>query len=149
MKTMDNAALEEKIIEQLENSEDRNDIILDLCEDADMNWSEAQETLERIEAENKSDIVLRQSPLLVAIALVTFIGGVALISLTIYDLVVSYNVYVSESANNPHIGYLSILFLSGGWFWERALLSLLMIVGSLRGMHDVWTAIFAKLGIFQ
>ena len=149
MSNVDNNEIKEQIVERLKNSEDKNDIILDLCEDADMNWSEAEETLERIEVENKTHIVLSQSPLLVAIALTTFVGGVVLVSATIYDLIVSYNTYISESPNSPHIGYLSMLFLSSGWFLERILLGMFMIVGSLRGMQDVWTAIFNKLGILQ
>ena len=146
MKTM---KIEGQIVERLKNSDDKNDIILDLCEDADVSWPEAESTLERIEAENKTHIVFSQSPLLVAIALTIFVGGVVLVSATIYDLIVSYNTYISESLDSPHIGYLSMLFLSGGWFLERILLGLLMIIGSLHGMQDVWQAIFEKLGIFQ
>ena len=149
MSYIDENKIEEQIVERLTNSEDKNDIILDLCEDADMSWSEAESTLERIETENKTLIVLSQSPLLVAIALTTFVGGVILVSATIYDLIVSYNTYISESLDNPPIGYLSMLFLSGGWFLERILLGLFMIVGSLRGMQDVWQAIFERLGLFK
>ena len=149
MSYIDENKIEEQIVERLTNSEDKNDIILDLCEDADMSWAEAESTLERIETENKTLIVLSQSPLLVAIALTTFVGGVILVSATIYDLIVSYNTYISESLDNPHIGYLSMLFLSGGWFLERILLGLFMIVGSLRGMQDVWQAIFERLGLFK
>jgi hypothetical protein len=149
MSNVENNEIEGQIVERLKNSDDKNDIILDLCEDADVSWPEAESTLERIEAENKTHIVLSQSPLLVAIALTIFVGGVVLVSATIYDLIVSYNMYISESLDSPHIGYLSMLFLSGGWFLERILLGLLMIIGSLRGMQDVWQAIFEKLGIFQ
>ena len=149
MSNVDNNEIKVQIIERPKNSKDKNDIILGLCEDADMNWSEAEETLERIEVGNKTHIVLSQSPLLIAIALATFVGGVVLVSATIYDLIVSYNTYISELLDSPHIGYLSMLFLSGGWFLERILLGQFMIVGSLRGMQDVWQAIFEKFRIFQ
>lgn len=147
MKTMDSAELEEKIVERLENSESLDDIILDLCENANMSWSEAETLVQRIQADKKNHIILAQSPLLVLIALATFLGGLSLISVAVYDIVTVYNAYVGSGIAS--IGFLAYLLQYGGFVWGLGLLGLAMIVGSLRGMQDVWTAIFEKFGIFQ
>jgi hypothetical protein len=147
MKTMDSAAIEEEIVERLENSESLDDIILDLCEQENIAWPEAEAIVQRIQAENKTHIVLTQSPVLVLIALATFLGGLGLISVAVYDIVTVFNAYVGSGIAS--IGFLAYLLQYGGFFWGLGLLGLAMIVGSLRGMQDVWTAIFEKLGILQ
>ena len=147
MKTMDSAELEEKILERLENGENTNDIILNLCEQENIAWPETEAMVQRIQAENKTHIVLTQSPVLVLIALATFLGGLGLISVAVYDIVTVYNAYVGSGIAS--IGFLAYLLQYGGFVWGLGLLGLAMIVGSLRGMQDVWTAILEKLGLFQ
>ncbi len=148
MDTTDSAAIKEQIVERLENGENKDDIILDLCEKTNISWSEAEAIVEQIHSEKKDQIVLAQSPLLVLIALGMFVGGLVLLGITVYDITTVYNTYVS--AKSPaSTGFLLYLFAYGGFFWELALIGIAMIAGSLRGMQDVWTAIFAKLGLFQ
>lgn len=148
MKKTDNAELEKQIVERLENGESKDDIILDLCENMNINWPEAEALVNRIQSVNENKITLAQSPLLVLIALTTFIGGVILISITVYDIISVYNSYTG--GNGPQgLGFLAYLFAYGGFFWELALLGLVMIIGSLKGMEEVWAAIFEKLGMFQ
>ena len=79
MEKTDNAELERQIIERLENGENKDDIILDLCENANMNWPQAEAMVEEVRAENQAHIALAQSPLLVSIALIIFIGGAGII----------------------------------------------------------------------
>ncbi len=149
MEKTDNAELEEQIIERLENGEDKDDMLLDLCESMNIGWPEAEALLERIEAENKNHIVLAQSPLLVLIALATFLGGLGLIGFAVFSLVAILESLLHSVGELGVIGDLVYLFAYGAQFWALALLGLGMVIGSLRGMQDVWAAIFEKLGIFQ
>jgi hypothetical protein len=147
MEKTDSASIEEEIITRLTNAEDRDKIIMDLCELKDMNWLEAQAMVESIEKQKKDQIVLGQSPVLILIALATFIGGFVLIGISVYDIIIVYNTY--GSVKTPaSAGFLLYLFTYGGFFWELALLGIAMIVGSLRGMQDIWQAIFEKIGLF-
>ncbi len=139
---------EKEIIERLENGEDRDDIILDLAERRKLDWKEAEALVDSTQAEHADDITLAQSPLLVLIALSVFIGGLFLVGVAVYDIAAVYDTFAS--AESPAgVGFFFYLFTYGGFFWEIGLLGMGMIVGSLRGLSDVWAAIFAKLGIFQ
>lgn len=150
MKTIDNAALEEKIVERLANGESQNDIILDLCEHENMSWSEAEAMLERVHAARKNHIVLAQSPLLVLIALALFIGGLGLIGFAASALSFILESLIQTAGDGLGvIGNLMYLFTYGAQYLAIGLLGLGMVAGSLRGMQDVWQAIFEKLGLFQ
>lgn len=150
--------LEKKIILRLENEDDRNEIILDLCISQDLDWKEAESIVESIQAENIVDITLEQSPVLVTLALVIFLGGVGLISFTAYNAVSMYKtIYlinntglISDPSGWESVrGFLIYLVMTGEQYFGSLILGIGMIIGSLKGMEDVWTAIFAKLGVFQ
>lgn len=146
----DNAEIEETILERLKNGEDRNNIILDLCERENMSWPEAEAMLEKIHAERNHHIVLAQSPALAVISLGTFIGGIAAVLYSVYNIVVIFLSYQQAAGGEiAFVGMILYLFTYGGLLWGVVLIGLGMIVGSLKGMQDVWAAIFKKLGIFQ
>ena len=148
MATKDNAELEGKIMERLENGDSRNDILLDLCESANMNWSEAEALLDELQAENQGHITLTQSPLLVLIALAGFIGGAGLIFYSISDLIYKYSIFQASHAGMA-LAFIGYIFASGEAILGMLILGMAMIIGSLRGMQAVWTAIFDKFGLFQ
>jgi hypothetical protein len=145
--------LEKRILQRLEDSADRNDIILELCESQGMDWREAEALLDSIHFHHAADITLRQSPLLVALALVFFLGGIGLIAYIAYDLVSFYRMLDEMpshgSSSGPFGGLLVYLSIVGAQYSGMILLALAMIVGSIKGMENVWEAIFAKLGIFR
>jgi len=143
------AELERKLLERLENNDNRNDILLELCESGDMDWREAEALLDSILTRHTVDITFRQSPLLVALALVFFFGGVGLIAYMTYDLVSVYRTLDAlpgqRSGSEPFGGLLVYLSIVGTQYFGMVLLAIAMIVGSLKGMEDVWAAIFARL----
>jgi hypothetical protein len=153
MKKMDSTELEENIVDRLENGESKDDIILDLCESENMNWPEAEATLEQIQADNQHHITLTQSPLLVSIALIIFVGGAGLIVYSIHDLILKYLLFRQADAATGGMGtafgFIGYLVLTGEGLLASGFLGIAMLIGSLRGMTDVWTAIFGRLGIFQ
>jgi hypothetical protein len=147
------AELEKKIIQRLENNDNRNDIILELCESQGLDWNEAESVVDSIQTEHEVDITLTQSPLLVFLALVIFFGGVGLMAYVAYDVVSMYKtldeIHPQTPNTGPLGGLLAYLMITGNQYFGLLVLSIAMIVGSLRGMQDVWAAIFAKLGLFQ
>jgi hypothetical protein len=150
MSNTDKATIEANLIERLANGESRDDIILALCENENMNWPEAEALLERINAEKEHHIVLAQSPLLVLIALAIFVGGVGLAVFSTYNITsVFLSYYDAKSGSLGALGMILYLFTYGGYLWFLAVLGIGMIVGSLKGMQDVWSAIFHKLGILR
>lgn len=148
---MDDPHIEEEIVERLEKVEDKDDIILDLCNRLGLDWKDVEAAVEHVHATNADDITLSQSPFLVLLALVTFIGGVGLAGYAAYSLIGAYELFVAmQSDNAGALGGFLIYLLGYGQaiFWEL-IFGAGMIVGSLTGMRDVWVAVFAKLGIFQ
>lgn len=59
-----------------QSSHDR--IIGDVCENTGMTWNEAKKLVQRVETENAQKISVRQSPMVMAMGVVTIIGGIAL-----------------------------------------------------------------------
>lgn len=150
MEKTDKETLEAVILERLASGESRDDIILDLCETKNMNWSQAEALLLKISDDQAHHIVLAQSPLLVLIALATFVGGIGLVAFSIYDIAYIFRTYwMAEREGVGALNFLLYLFMYGGKLWLLAFLGAGMILGSLRGMQDVWAAIFHKLGILQ
>ena len=144
--------IEQQIIARLEDNENRNDILLDLCESQGLDWKQAEALLDSIHAENADDITLTQSPILVLIALAIFVGGVGALFYGAAQLVAMYEFFVGLSDQNQPQGvgsFLIYLLADGAGYLGLFAIGIAMIAGSLRGMSDVWSAIFAKLGLFQ
>jgi hypothetical protein len=150
MTTNTSDQLELEIIKQLKSGEDKDDLILLVCERAGMNWSEAEALVDDIESTHQHSITLAQSPLLVGLALMTFLGGAAMIAYASYDLVgVLQSLAQAEPTDLGTItGSVSYIYFYGAQVGGLLLIGIAMIVGSLKGMRSVWEAILAKLGIY-
>ncbi len=130
-----------KILDDLADVHDVDDIVMEVCEKTGLTWEEVEAYVHRLAAENENKIALAQSPLLTLLALVTFGTGIAIILSSVGQVV---QIYLA----NSHA--LIIYFASnGGGFLGSLLLGIAMIVGSLKGMQNVWEAIFEKLGIIK
>lgn len=150
--------IERQIITRLENGDDRDDIILDICESRNIDWKNAEALVDSIHAEHADNITLSQSPLLILLALAIFLGGVGLILYAVYDAFSVYQASDWGQSQRPDIGqfewkagygFLIYLVITGGNYFGMLVLGIGMIIGSLRGMQDVWSVIYAQLGIFQ
>lgn len=150
MEKIDSINIETLITERLENGESKDDIILYLCENTAMSWPEAETLLKKVHNEKRHHIVLAQSPLLILIALTIFVGGIGLVTFSAYNIAENFLYYYD--AKNGSVGLIGmILYVAayGGYLWFLAFLGLGMIIGSLKGMEEVWSALFKKLGILQ
>lgn len=144
--------IENKIIQRLADDDNRNDIILELCDSQALDWREAESVVDAIQAKHTVDITLTKSPLIILLALVTFLGGVGLTAYTTYDVISVYKVLAAASQTpetNPLGALVVYLMIAGQHYFGLIILSIAMIVGSLTGLQEVWAAIFARLGLFQ
>jgi hypothetical protein len=145
--------VERQILARLKNGDERNDIILALCEAHNLGWKEAEELVDSVHAENAEGITLYQSPLLVLLALGIFLGGAGLIAYSLFHAVSVYEAIRSAGNETPGIGgivgqFMYFLVITSTEYFGMLILGAGMIVGSLRGMQDIWSALFARLKIF-
>ncbi|MFZ5822649.1 MAG: hypothetical protein ACOYYU_08115 [Chloroflexota bacterium] len=127
------------IVELLADGHSTDDIILTLCERNDLSWSEAQAMVETIQAENRAAITRKQSPLLVMLALSTFLGGsgiLAYLTFLFYALLSEYN--GASPPSLPPLGYYLLRY--GDILASLGPLAIAMLMGSMLGMRSVWEA---------
>jgi hypothetical protein len=67
------------VIEELGKHHSRNEIIRRLCERTGIIWPDAEKLVKQVEADHGQDIRARQSPLLIALGVAIFIGGIGLV----------------------------------------------------------------------
>jgi hypothetical protein len=131
----------EKILEDLTNARNMDDIVADVCEKADLDWEQAEFFVNRLSAENESRIILTQSPILVLLALFTFLTGVGLVFYALYQF---YMVYSADT--KTFLFQMLFLGMNGQSVFWSLLLGVAMIFGSLKGMESIWAAIFERWG---
>ena len=74
---MDPAKLAEDVVRDLARHRSRNDIILSVCQSAGMNWADAERFIRQVEVNQGQTIASRQMPLLVVLAVLGILGGLA------------------------------------------------------------------------
>jgi hypothetical protein len=67
------------VIQELGKHKSQNDIIVALCQQTGMAWSQAEQFVNQVQAEHQHDISSRQSPLLIGISVGLIIVGLGLI----------------------------------------------------------------------
>jgi hypothetical protein len=131
----------EKILHDLSDARNMDDIVMEVCEKTGLGWEDVEAYVNHFSTENESRITLAQSPLLALLALSIFLLGVGLVLYGLYDI---YQIYLVSSQSFALVLYL--LTSGSGIFWNL-MLGTAMIIGSLKGMQNVWAAIFERLGI--
>lgn len=131
--------LTDKILNDLTDARNMDDIVMEVCEKTGLDWDDVEAHVNNLSAENENKITLAQSPLLVLLALSIFLLGVGIVLNELYQ---AYQTYLSSSQ-----GFALYIVVGGGGIFWNLMLGSAMIVGSLKGMEDVWRAIFEWLGI--
>jgi hypothetical protein len=134
-------ALSQKILEDLTSARNMDDIVREVCEKADLDWKRAESLVNRLSAENSDKIILSQSPVLVPLALFTFVSGVVLV---FYDLYQFYQVYSANS--KTFLFEMLFLGMNGQVIFWSFLFGVAMVIGSLKGMERIWGAVFERFG---
>lgn len=139
---MNEPELDRFIVKRLSEGQDFNDLVLDICNQTGMKWPEAQALVNRIHIGHRGEIAKKQSPLLVAIALTMFIGGIGILGYELF-IVMTLVVNYMQIGKDPLI----LLDLASYFpnyvilFLEGTPIAIAMILGSLLGMSQVWSSI--------
>jgi hypothetical protein len=142
MAATDNQELTKYIVDRLSESADQNDLILELCNRTGMDWPQAQALLEKVRAENSATIFHRRLPMLVAIAILTFIGGLGILISQIFifaSIIGEFNGPGNKGLYIVDLVYFLIRYAPAVPILIP--LGLAMVIGSLIGMRDVWAGI--------
>ena len=75
---MNDQALTDYIIDQLGHHVSHNDLIFDICQRTGLAWNQVSDLVTQAERQAQKKIALKQSPLLLIVALGILIGGVFL-----------------------------------------------------------------------
>ena len=102
------------IINELGKHHDRDAIILTVCEKGGLNWTQAKQLIEKVEIEHRGTIVTRQSPMLLAISVVTVIAGIVLLGYGILFFVEFFQVEPLQRVFLLRTGYLKIISMVTG-----------------------------------
>ena len=121
---MDKQQATDFVIRELGKHHQRNDIIQKLCETGGISWGAAEKFVRQVEAENRSAIALKQSPLITFIGICTAIAGLGLMIWIITETLQGYIIFFL-SFPVPYLGNI-VYFFTG----------LAMMVGGIWGMWD-------------
>ena len=135
------------IIHHLSDGDDPKDIILDLCEQANLSWPQSEALVKRVQEEKAVEITRKQFPLLFTLALAIFLGGLGLVGYSLYlfgrPLLEGYSGTPMAAANYSYY-LLQVIIGSRGTVIYALVMGTGMILGSLFGMRDVWSQILNK-----
>lgn len=137
----DRISFSQKILADLTSARNWDDIVREVCEKMNLDWKRGEALVNRLAAENKDKITVSQSPLLVLLALFTFVSGMTLVLYALYEF---YLVYSADT--QTFLFQMLFLGMNGQSVFWSLLLGGAMIFGSLKGMQSVWEAIFERWG---
>ncbi len=126
--------LEIKIVNDLADGHDRNDIIQMVCEQASIQWPEAEALVRNVETEKAHAITGRQSLVIVALAAAIIASGMGL---------VYYGAYSVLAALHGSL-LMQLLNLADSIYPIAAgVVGLCMIAGGIIGLYQHWLRYFA------
>lgn len=125
------------ITEQLVNGVPQEDIVLRLTQKTGLYWPDAEALVRETASRNVEKIERKQAPLVIALALFLFLGGIGVILLGLSPFML---VFTGERAMPVNLTTLIMLFAQtgSGSFWLM-MTGAGMVFGSLIGMRRVWS----------
>lgn len=129
------------VVDQLAAKRPKDDVIQAVVKRTRLYWSEAEKLVDEIIRAEAGTIHKKQSPFLVGIALVTFIGGAVLVlgtSVAAYKIITFYRETQPEMMSMINI-MLLVLNETPTALWLGAT-GLAMMMGSIIGLREVWEA---------
>ena len=124
---MNNEDLSNMIIKDLGRHHDRQEIVRKICEQTNLSWSEAENLIAEVEAQNRRKIATRQGPLLMFLSIGSLLLGIGLLAYNMEVLIAIFNADLMQQ----------VLSLQSGYYRLASLLTGLgMTVG---GLYGVWT----------
>jgi hypothetical protein len=143
---MNEEELRELIIKRLVNHTRISDIAQEVSEQSGLYWSDAEALVREVALMQEHTIHQKRSPMLAALAVATFLGGMVMLIMTVFavsNVIVFYRTTQPELLSTINI----LLFIANEaqlalWL---GLFGLAMVSGSLLGMRDVWMVWLDKL----
>jgi hypothetical protein len=129
--------LKEWIVEQLSHGRNPDDLVPVICETTGKPWKEAASLVADIQLYNEDEITRKQSPLLIVMAFSSFLGGMIMLGYVAYATV---GLLTWQQAGSPPADAPSFASDTPRMFLKYLPVGLTMIVGSLLGMRQVWSA---------
>lgn len=120
-----------RIIQRLANGVNRNDVILELCQQQGLDWDEGEAMVRDVELYDEEHITRRQSPILMIFSLGVTLGGAALTAAAAYFLWDFLQMTASDQ-----LVYLSDLYPVGVMLF----LGIAMLAGGITGFRRVLSA---------
>ena len=139
---METPDLTNYIVDRLSDAVTPDDIIMDICDKTGISWPEAEALVEQVQSEHEQDVTKRQFPLLTLVALSIFVGGVGLLTYSVYMLFLTTSTYTSTTLNPWDLpDTLNFIFNYAAFTLSLILFAIAMILGSLLGMRQIWATI--------
>lgn len=129
--SMPDEATRTRIIQQLSNGVNRNDVILELCHAQGLDWDQGEAMVRDVELYDEEHITRRQSPILMVFSLAVTLGGSALSAAAAYYL---WDFFQMPSSDQ--LVYLPDLYSVG----VMLILGIAMLAGGIIGFRRVLSA---------
>lgn len=120
------------VVAELGKHRDRNDILVTLCHELDIDWNKADQFLKDVETSQGQTIARKQSPLLVVLGLSVLIGG---LGLTVNAISFFWN--FTQMGTQEQLLNTQLVYIYGG----SMITGLAMIIGGIIGFRKVFSAI--------
>ena len=130
------------IVQRLSTGTNENDLVLEICEEKGMSWSDVESLVQQVKIENEGEIVRRQSPLLFVLAGLIFVGGAVITTLTYFYLSTMINEAIAMGTEPMNV--IAALFYIINYAPAALAFGIMgpaMMTGSILGMRKVWAAI--------
>ena len=128
-----NEELTNLVIKELGKHHDRKDIIQKVCEESNLNWTEAEHLVEQVETQHRRKIAGRQSPLLIVLSIGTLLVGFGLLA---YNMQFIIHFFQKDTFDQ-------IVGLRSGYYQVAGLLTgLSMTIG---GLYGLWKTLASLL----
>ncbi len=130
---MNEQLLTQRVVNDLSKHRSRNEIVRMLCEECAMNWTEAEQFVKKVEAENAHTIARKQGPLMLFLSIGSLLVGAALLA------------YGAEFFMALFQGNALSIVLSARSAYIRlagSVTGLGMVIGGFIGLYDAFTRYF-------
>ena len=127
------------ILERLSSMANTDDLVLDICQKTGLHWNEAEAWVETLKVQHESEISRRQSPLLVTLAVVIFLGGAEIASAAGYFL---YETALDALHTDDSLARLDLflyLFRAAPDIISIGVFGGAMMAGSSLGLYQIWS----------
>jgi hypothetical protein len=139
---IDQDELARRIIQHLGNGGEQNVLIYEICEQTGLPWTQVETLVNQVAAEQHEVVKRKQFPLMIVLALGTFLGGLALIGYGIYTTYLAVRTVINPSDPLSDLAYtLQYVFNFAGYAIALGGTGIAMMLGSLLGMKQVWAEI--------